>query len=143
MSTNPEPSLTENTHRVVNNATPTIVPCRICGAIGEVTERAGSPKFAVQCPNRRRLRGMHGAKDDGCANTETHYRSDAKRAVYYWNTLQMGVQKHSYNEQMDRKASAPHCLRCGLRGAHECLFGEGFQRLADYGTASARVRMGG
>ena len=122
----------------------TVRPCKDCGAAGVVAfDGKRSPGWFVSCPNRNTERGTPAESVGKCSNTRQMFRTTEAGSIAAWNTAQNPQRRKNYDAATDRKMAAAHCPHCGLRGDHECLVGEGFQRKQNHGDPSARVRMGG
>lgn len=142
MSSTPEPSVTENTHRMVNHpTTAALVPCKVChqpAVIEYLPDHVHHWK--AYCPDYKdgNHRGING---------QSLTAKSENACVGFWNRRQLGATacmfKPHVTDAQESRQPRVRCLLCGLTEPHECLSGEGFMRTSDYGDSNARVRMAG
>ena len=127
-------TVTDYQHRV-RGEVPSALPCHHCQGRAVVVHHPElSFDYSVRCENI----GRSSHRGGGSAR----YGKTERGAIAAWNRHQLPNRKRNYMLADDLEMAAPHCPRCGLRGEHECLHGDGYQR-EDRGEASRRVRLGG
>jgi hypothetical protein len=101
--------------------TESIVPCRLCGATGEIVNATTGPtRWTVLCPRRKHKRGSRAANDVACANTLQNWRTTQEAAVAAWNWkndpsyVPKPRNKRNYDEKRDIDSAGPRCPRCNL-----------------------------
>ena len=93
------------------------------------------------CPNANRVTGRRARDVGACPNWTPKSRSTPESAAAYWERS-ISETVHTTPREREAALTGEHC-KCGLRlPCNGCLTNtNGFQRKADHGNASARVRL--
>ena len=112
-------------HRVVSDepTTKAIVPCRLCGAVGEIIHRPERINgWVIMCPRRNHTKGTRSQENDTCANTKQHLRTTLAGAISSWNKFNDPSyvpksprnKRNNYDAQKDIDSKGPTCPKCFL-----------------------------
>lgn len=132
MPTTPEPSPTQNRHRV----TASIEPCRVCGAmVDAVKDPEKAQPWSIRCPNAD--------SQSHCGQEGTTYSKTKPGAIGAWNRRQRGGTENMCKPHVTEKNdvdSRVFCKRCKLSEPHECLHADGWARRGESDAAATGLR---